>query len=239
MLGDTKRRERRRRVDIMRLLVVEDEADVTETLGAYLRRHRYVVDSADSLEMAREALATNSFDLVILDRMLPDGDDTDLIVEARAAGRPHRFLLLTAMAEVEDKIAGLEAGAIDYLGKPFEPRELLARIRNALRSAVVSAPEPRRFGSLSYDAEAGTFAVEGEPFILRRTEALVLAELMTRPGAMISRQTLEARVYGYDRLVNANSLESQVSRLRRHLAERASDVRIVAIRGLGYRLAID
>ncbi len=223
----------------MRLLVVEDETDVADTLGAYLRRHRYVVDSADSLDMAREALATNAFDLVILDRMLPDGDGTDLIVESRRAGRRQRFLLLTAMAEVEDKIAGLEAGAIDYLGKPFEPRELLARIRNALRHPVAAPPEPRRFGSLTYDPEAGTFTVGEEPFVLRRTEALVLAELMARPGAMITRQTLEGRVYGYDKLVNANSLESQVSRLRRHLAERTEDVRIVAIRGLGYRLAIE
>jgi len=223
----------------MRLLVVEDEADVADTLGAYLRHSGFVVDAASSLEVAREALATNAFDLVVLDRMLPDGDGTELIRENRRSARPQRFLLLTALSEVEDKIAGLETGAVDYLGKPFEPRELLARIRNALRHPLLERQDVRRFGPLTFDVDSTTFRIDDEPLVLRRTEALVLAELMSRPGEMIGRQTLEARVYGYDRLVNANSLESQVSRLRRNLAERTDEVRIVAIRGLGYRLAAE
>ncbi|MDJ0276416.1 response regulator transcription factor [Sphingomonas sp. 2R-10] len=222
----------------MRLLIVEDDLDVAETTGAYLRRNGYVVDLADSLDMAREALATNAFDLVILDRMLPDGEGADLIAESRRRGATQRFLLLTALAGVDDRIAGLELGAVDYIGKPFEPRELLARIRNALRRIMPTEHEVRRFGRLTHDADTGAFYVDDEPLVLRRTEALVLAELMARPGALVQRQTLEARVYGYDNLVNANSLESQISRLRHNLIHRTGTVRIVAVRGVGYRLAI-
>ncbi|MGP7796826.1 response regulator transcription factor [Sphingomonas sp. CLY1604] len=223
----------------MRLLIVEDDMEVAETLAAYLRRNGYVVDLADSLEMAREALATNAFDLVVLDRMLPDGEGSVLIAEARQHKRPQRFMLLTALAGVDDTVAGLESGAVDYIAKPFEPRELLARIRNALRRIMPMAPEVRRYGPLSYDVEATGFFIDEEPFVLRRTEALVLAELMRRPGALVTRQTLEARVYGYDRMVNVNSLETQISRLRQKLAHASTELRIVVVRGTGYRLMLE
>ncbi len=221
----------------MRLLMVEDDAGVTETLATYLRRQGYVVDSAGTLDMAREALASNRFDLVIVDRTLPDGDGMELVVGAAERGRPQRFLMLTAMSGVEDTVAALEAGAIDYVVKPFEPRELLARIRNALRRELAEPQALKRFGPLSYDVETNGFTIDDDPLVLRRTEALILAALIARPGAMVQRETLEARVYGYDQFVNANSLESQISRLRRQLAARTDRVRIQAVRGVGYRLS--
>ncbi len=221
----------------MRLLMVEDDAGVTETLATYLRRQGYVVDSAGTLDMAREALASNRFDLVIVDRTLPDGDGMELVVGAAERGRPQRFLMLTAMSGVEDTVAALEAGAIDYVVKPFEPRELLARIRNALRRELAEPQALKCFGPLSYDVETNGFTIDDDPLVLRRTEALILAALIARPGAMVQRETLEARVYGYDQFVNANSLESQISRLRRQLAARTDRVRIQAVRGVGYRLS--
>ena len=221
----------------MRLLMVEDDAGVTETLATYLRRQGYVVDAAGTLDMAREALASNRFDLVIVDRTLPDGDGMELVVGAAERGRPQRFLMLTAMSGVEDTVAALEAGAIDYVVKPFEPRELLARIRNALRRELTEPQALKRFGPLSYDVETNGFTIDDDPLVLRRTEALILAALIARPGAMVQRETLEARVYGYDQFVNANSLESQISRLRRQLAARTDRVRIQAVRGVGYRLS--
>ncbi len=221
----------------MRLLMVEDDAGVTETLATYLRRQGYVVDAAGTLDMAREALASNRFDLVIVDRTLPDGDGMELVVGAAERGRPQRFLMLTAMSGVEETVAALEAGAIDYVVKPFEPRELLARIRNALRRELAEPQALKRFGPLSYDVESNGFAIDDDPIVLRRTEALILAALIARPGAMVQRETLESRVYGYDQFVNANSLESQISRLRRQLAARTDRVRIQAVRGVGYRLS--
>ncbi|WP_448664651.1 response regulator transcription factor [Sphingomonas sp. CJ20] len=223
----------------MRLLLVEDDEDIAETLVAFLEKHGFVVDVADSLAMAEDALAGDGFDLVLLDRVLPDGDGVALIAHAKAIHRPQRFLLLTALSEIDDRVDALELGADDYVSKPFEPRELLARIRNALRRPLNSHREIRHFGPLSMDVDACGFTVDGVPLSLRRTEALVLEALMARPGQLVRRETLESRVYGYDKFVNANSLESQISRLRRNLSERTPHVKINAVRGMGYQLVLE
>lgn len=223
----------------MRLLLVEDDEDIAETLVAFLERNGFVVDVADSLAVAEDALEGGGFDLVLLDRVLPDGDGVSLIGHAKARNNPQRFLLLTALSEIDDRVGALELGADDYLSKPFEPRELLARIRNALRRPLHTERELRQFGPLVMDVEACSFTVDGEPMSLRRTEALVLEALMARPGQLVRRETLESRVYGYDKFVNANSLESQISRLRRNLGERTAQVKINAVRGMGYQLILE
>ncbi|MCC4293804.1 MULTISPECIES: response regulator transcription factor [Brevundimonas] len=223
----------------MRLLLVEDDADVAETLVLYLEKQGFVVDVATSLAMARDALDDGGFDLVVLDRGLPDGDGVSLIAWSEQRNRRQRFIVLTALSSIDHRVEGLESGAEDYIAKPFEPRELLARIRTALRRPIETRRETRRFGPLMHDLESGVFFVDETPLTLRRTEALVLEALMARPGAVIQRETLEARVYGYDKVVNANSLESQISRLRTNLARRTDKVRIQAVRGLGYCLTED
>lgn len=223
----------------MRLLLVEDDADVAETLVLYLEKQGFVVDVATSLAMARDALDDGGFDLVVLDRGLPDGDGVSLIAWSEQRNRRQRFIVLTALSSIDHRVEGLESGAEDYIAKPFEPRELLARIRTALRRPIETRRETRRFGPLMHDPESGVFFVDETPLTLRRTEALVLEALMARPGAVIQRETLEARVYGYDKVVNANSLESQISRLRTNLARRTDKVRIQAVRGLGYCLTED
>jgi DNA-binding response OmpR family regulator len=220
----------------MRLLLVEDDADVAETLTAYLEREGFVVDRADTLAMAQDVLLNEEFDLVLLDRMLPDGDGVDLLSFAEVHKRPQRFLLLSALAGIDDKVTGLELGARDYIAKPFEPRELVARIRAALRGRLDAVREVRRFGPILHDVESGSFFVDDAPMSLRRSEALVLEALMAREGALIQRETLEARVYGYDKIVNANSLESIISRLRKTLATKTDAVKVMSVRGLGYQL---
>jgi two-component system OmpR family response regulator len=221
----------------MRLLLVEDDDDVADTLVAYLEKQGFVVDLAPSLAIAKDAIEQGGFDLVLLDRMLPDGDGVSLIAYAETRSKPQRFIILTAMAGVDEKVAGLESGAADYVSKPFEPRELLARIRIALKHNLETRRETRRFGPLLHDVESGVFFIDDEPLTLRRTEALVLEALMARPGSVVQRETLETRVYGYDKFVNANSLESQISRLRTNLAKRTERLKVQAVRGLGYRLA--
>lgn len=221
----------------MRLLLVEDDRAVAETLVTFLERNGYVVDLAPSLEIAQDAITDNVFDLVVLDRLLSDGDGLSLITFAEQRKLPQRFLLLTALADLDERLQGLELGADDYLGKPFEPRELLVRVRNVLRREIAVTREMRQFGPLSYDIAGSAFFIDGEPLSLRRTEALVLEALMARPGVLVPREMLESRVYGYDKFVNGNSLESQISRLRKNLAERTPRVKIQAIRGLGYKLS--
>tara|TARA_B100000678_G_scaffold268291_1_gene254453 strand:+ start:3553 stop:4224 length:672 start_codon:yes stop_codon:yes gene_type:complete len=223
----------------MRVLLVEDDEEVAETLVAFLVREGFVVDRADCLEVAREAIRDEEFDVVLLDRMLPDGDGLQLLDFARRIGRPQRVLVLTAIDGVDDRVAGLEGGANDYIVKPFEPRELVARIRNAMRFTPQARPQTKTFGPLSFEVETMAFMLDGEPFVVRRAEALVLAALMARPGGLVSRETLEARVYGYDKIVTSNSLESQISRLRKSLGERTDKLRIQVERGVGYRLATD
>ncbi|MCE4557949.1 response regulator transcription factor [Roseateles cellulosilyticus] len=221
----------------MRLLLVEDNVDVAETLVGYLQRQGFVVDVAATLAIARHAMRDGSFDLILLDRMLPDGDGVSLMGFAEQIGRPQRFIVLTAMAGIDDRIAGLEGGATDYVVKPFEPRELLARIRTALRHPLDAPAQVRVFGPLRHDVDHGQFFIDDQPLVLRRGEALVLEALMARPGMLVQREALELRVYGYDKSVNTNSLESQISRLRGHLARLTDQVRIQSIRGLGYRLS--
>lgn len=221
----------------MRLLLVEDNIHVAETLVGYLQRQGFVVDVAPTLAAGRHAIRDNSFDLILLDRMLPDGDGVSLMGFCEQIGKPQRFVVLTAMAGIDDRISGLEGGATDYVVKPFEPRELLARIRNALRHPLETTSQVRVFGPLRHDITHGQFFINDEPLVLRRGEALVLEALMARPGMLVQREALELRVYGYDKSVNTNSLESQISRLRGHLARLTDQVRIQSIRGLGYRLS--
>lgn len=169
----------------MRLLLVEDDGDVAETLTAYLERQGFVVDRAETLAVAQDVILDNDFDLVLLDRLLPDGDGVSLIGFAETHKRPQRFLLLSALAGIDDKVTGLELGAHDYIAKPFEPRELVARIRAALRHSLDVRREVRRFGPILHDVEGGGFFVNDAPMSLRRSEALVLAALMVRNGALV------------------------------------------------------
>ncbi|MCL1075280.1 response regulator transcription factor [Shewanella dokdonensis] len=223
----------------MRLLLIEDEEGIAETLVAFLERHEFVVDVAPTLAIAKVAILENEFDLVIVDRLLPDGDGISILNFAKTQHKPQRFILLTALADSHDKIQGLELGALDYIAKPFEPRELLARIRNCLRLPLEVAAQTKQFGALVYNSISHTFTLNKEPLLLRRTEALVLEALMTRPGTLVTREALEARVYGYDKFVTSNSLESQISRLRKNLAEKSDHIRIKTVRGMGYSLVED
>lgn len=221
----------------MRLLLIEDDVNVAETLVAYLEKHGFVVDIAATLSIAKTAVLENQFDLVLLDRLLPDGEGMSLLSFFAEEHRPQRVILLTALGDVDDRIRGLESGAHDYIAKPFEPRELLARISNALRQPIKAVREFKTFGPLKYDVESRTFSINDVALTLRRTEALVLEALMMRPGNLVTRETLESKVYGYDKFVTSNSLESQLSRLRKHLSLKTKAVKIITIRGVGYSLA--
>ncbi|OFC71916.1 response regulator transcription factor [Alteromonas confluentis] len=220
----------------MRLLLIEDDENIAETLVAYLEKNGFVVDLAPTLSIARTAVCENTFDLVLLDRLLPDGEGMTMLRYFEEQNKPQRVILLTALGDVDDRVRGLESGAHDYIPKPFEPRELLARIRNALKQPIKIKRDVKTFGPLSYDVESRGFSVNGEVLNLRRTEALVLEALMQRPGSLVSRESLESKVYGYDKFVSSNSLESQVSRLRKNLSEHTDEIKIQTTRGLGYSL---
>ena len=220
----------------MRVLLIEDERQLAETLRGALERERFVVDVADRLDVAQEAALLASFDLVLLDRTLPDGDGLSLVPALRASHPGISIIVLSARSGIADRIAGLDEGADDYLIKPFSLDEMFARIRAVRRRPADLAGEEIRAGSLVYDLFNDEMSVKGTPFELPRRELRALAALIKRRGRTVLREVLEQAVYGFDDEVQSNALDSHISRLRRKLAEAEAGVEIHAMRGVGYLL---
>jgi DNA-binding response OmpR family regulator len=220
----------------MRLLVVEDQPDIARLVSASISRAGYVVDTVGTAEDALAAVKLARYSLVLLDRRLPDGDGVSLLPAIRAAHRGVAIIVLTALDSVPDRVFGLEAGADDYITKPYEADELLARVRAALRRPGADIPPPICCNDLSFDPATRDVTVRGVPLALKRRELAVLAALMRRLGRVVLRETLLDEVYSFDDEVNSNTLDAHVSRLRVQLRRARVAVRIHAIRGVGYML---
>ncbi|OON60870.1 DNA-binding response regulator [Massilia sp. KIM] len=220
----------------MKILLVEDEAEFAAAVRGALEREKYVVDCADRLALAREALRGNSYDLALLDRSLPDGDGLSLVPAMRAALPGVHIIVLSARGDVADRVAGLDEGADDYLSKPFALEELFARIRAVRRRPAQLGLDHIQVGSLVFDLDNDEASVNGVPLTLSRRELRVLATLIRRRGRTVLRETLEQGVYGFDDAIQSNTLDSHISRLRRKLAAVEAGVEIHAIKGVGYLL---
>lgn len=220
----------------MRLLLVEDQPDLERMLTASMGREGILVDAAGTLAMAQEAIETVSYDVVVLDRGLPDGDGLDLVqvLRKRQPGVP--VLVLSAMNSVANRIDGLDMGADDYLTKPFVFDELLARLRAVMRRPSAVAAPVITLANVSFDQGSRTVGVAGEPIDLTRRELLVFEALVQRRGRTVTRGVLEEAVFGYDDEIASNSLDSHVSRLRSKLQKAGALVEIHALRGIGYLL---
>jgi DNA-binding response OmpR family regulator len=218
----------------VRILLVEDEAEMAAALSAALRKYDTAVDRAASLGEAEELVALAVFDAILLDRQLPDGDGLDLIPRLRTRGIHTPVIVLTAKGTLPDRISGLDAGADDYLAKPFAVEELVARLRAVLRRPADLKPDTVRLGRLNLNLDHLDADVEGRPLKLPRRELLVLATLMRRMGRTVVRATLEAAVYALDDEIQSNALDTHISRLRRKLSAADAGVEIHGIRGIGY-----
>lgn len=214
----------------MRLLIVEDDPVLSEGLSVGLGLSGFTADAVGSLADARAALAHNEFFGIVLDIMLPDGMGTDLLAEIRAKGNMLPVLLLTARDQVRDRVAGLDSGADDYLGKPFDLDELAARIRAMLRRQGGRAHPVLRWNGLELDPAAMTASRDGNRLRLSRREFAILHALVEHPGHILSRAQLEERLYGWQEDVESNTVEVHVHHLRGKLGR---DV-IQTVRGLGY-----
>ncbi len=222
----------------MRILVVEDETELAQLIVDRLQRSGFDADCAATLHDARKALAAAAYSLALLDRQLPDGDGLSLISDLRRQHPGVRILMLTALDRVYDKISGLDAGADDYLTKPFDINELMARIRALLRrTGAEAARPPITIGALSFDLDAREAVVGGRPLLLHRRELALLNALIRQEGRVASRETLLREVYGGEEDLQSNALDALVSRLRKLLKENDAGVAIHPIRGLGYMLA--
>ena len=218
----------------MRILLVEDETSLGEMLTTSLSRHGIVVDVAPTLSIAREAVLSADYDAIVLDRTLPDGEGLTLLAEIKA--RPARcpVIVLSALGSLDQRIDGLDLGADDYLTKPFATEELLARLRAITRRPAAVMQEHIVLGGLAFDRGHRTAEIDGIALDLPRRELLVLEALILRSGRVVTRQTLEQAVYGYDDEIASNTLDSHISRLRRKLEP--AGLEIHALRGIGYLL---
>jgi two-component system OmpR family response regulator len=217
----------------MRVLVVEDEPTLRAQLRAGLEEAAYAVDEADNGRDAHHLGATEPFDAVVLDLGLPQMDGLSVLRRWREAGHAMPVLILTARDSWHEKVAGIDAGADDYLTKPFHMQELQARVRALIRRAQGLASPLLRCGALSLDTRSGRATVDGQPISLTSHEYRVLAYLMHRPGQIVSRAELTEHLYAQDFDRDSNTIEVFVGRLRRKLPPET----IETVRGMGYRLA--
>lgn len=216
----------------MRILVVEDDPVLADGLKVGLGLGGSAVDVVFTAADARAALAATRFDAVVLDRMLPDGAGLDILAGMRRQGDATPVLLLTAVDETGDRVAGLDAGADDYLGKPFDLDELAARLRAiSRRREGRSGPVLKAAGIVLDPATCGV-TVDGKAVSLSRREFAVLSALMEWPGIIRSRAELEDRLYGWQEEVESNAVEVHIHNLRAKVGREA----IETVRGLGYRL---
>jgi len=216
----------------VRILVVEDDPLIADALRAGLALGGATVDCVTTCADAIAALAAADFSAVVLDVMLPDGSGIDVLRNLRAGGDHTPVLLLTARDEIGDRVAGLDAGADDYLGKPFDLDELGARLRAIMRRRDGRAEPTLRHRAITMNPSEMTVTQNGNPILLSRREYAVLLALMERPETIRSRAELEERLYGWQEEVESNAVEVHIHKLRQKLGRDA----IETVRGLGYRM---
>lgn len=218
----------------MRILVVEDDPVLSDGLRTGLGMFGATADVVASCADGRAALASSEFDALVLDLMLPDGTGLDLLADIRAAGDSTPVLLLTALDEIADRVKGLDAGADDYLGKPFDLDELCARLRAICRRQNGRASPLLSCNGIVLDPATMSAAVRGERVGLSRREFAVLQALMERPGVLRSKDALEASLYGWQEEIESNAVEVHIHKLRAKLGRQA----IETVRGIGYRIRV-
>ncbi len=224
----------------MRILLVEDDAVLQQVVRQSLEDAGNHVDSAVTLAAASHIWSVQPFDAVVLDLNLPDGSGLAALRAARARGDRTAVLVLTARNRTDERVAGLDAGADDYLGKPFELAELAARLR-ALARRANGAEASVEIGGLRLDRAAGRFFVSAQGTVgeleLPAREHAVLLALVTPPGRVLSKKTLSEKLSGFDDHLGDNALEAFVSRLRKKLVGSGATIR--TLRGLGYLIEVE
>ncbi len=223
----------------MRLLLVEDNERLSGFVATGLRAAGFTVDVVALAEEAQAALDTTRYDTVLLDLGLPDADGMAVLRALRQARNPVPVLILTARDGVDDRVAGLDAGADDYVLKPFAINELIARVKALLRRPGGALGLVLESGNMRFDTVARSLEVAGRPVLLARRELALLEMLMRRAGRVVAKDALEEGLYGFEQEIGSNSLEVHVSRLRKRLAAAQAGSTIQTVRGVGYLLVED
>lgn len=224
----------------MKILVVEDNADLREIIERSLQKERHVVETAADYSTARTKAFLYEYDCILLDIMLPDGDGLTLLRELSARGRRGNVIIISAKDSIDDKVAGLELGADDYLAKPFHLAELSARIRSVARRSRRDGDFSLRCGNVVMEPEAGRVYIDGRQVELLKKEFSILEYFMHRPGHMVDKAVLAEAIWGdhIDQADDFSFLYAQMKNLRRKLQDAGADIEIKAVYGFGYRLTI-
>ena len=220
----------------MRLLLAEDEKALSKALTTILERNNYSVDTAYDGKEALEYLEADNYDGVILDIMMPKIDGITVLQEIRKKGKLIPVLLLTAKSEVDDKVIGLDSGANDYLTKPFNSRELLARIRAMTRTQTVQRNSQLKVGNITLDRATYELSAASGSYRLANKEFQMMEMLMSNPKNVISTERFMEKIWGYDSEAEINVVWVYISYLRKKLAALHADIQIKALRNIGYTL---
>ncbi|MBR5825905.1 MAG: response regulator transcription factor [Clostridia bacterium] len=220
----------------MRLLLAEDEKELSKALCAILKHNNYSVDAVYNGQDALDYGLSENYDAIILDLMMPKKNGLDVLRELRCAGISTPVLILTAKSEVEDRILGLDTGADDYLTKPFNMGELLARIRALTRRRAEFSPNVLSFGNITLSRESFELSCGSETVRLGNKEFQMLEMLLTSPGRLISTEQFMEHIWGYDSEAEINVVWVYISYLRKKLSSIGANVEIKAVRGAGYSL---
>ena len=224
----------------MKILIIEDEAELREVLTRSLTAERYVVETAATYREARSKAMIYHYDCLLLDIMLPDGNGLDLLRTLTEAGRRTNVIILSAKDSIDDKVAGLDLGADDYLPKPFHLAELHARLKSVLRRRTRNGERLLQCGNVSLNPETFQAEVEGRNLELGRKEFDILVYFMNRPNQLVEEQTLAEAVWGdhTDQADNFDFIYAQIKNLRKRLKEAGAGIEIKTAYGFGYKLTL-
>ena len=221
------------------VLVVEDDPHLGPWLRDALAKAFGSSDVVTTLDEGRAAVTVRNFDLIVIDRALPDGDGLELLPHLKQQQPRPATVVLTAQDDPIDIARALDDGADDYVGKPFEPIELIARAKAVLRRLFLDKGAVVSIANLSYDVVNRAVHVDQKPIVIPRRELAILEAMVRRAGRVVMRETLEIAAYGFEDEIQSNAIETHVSRLRRRLRETNCKVTIRPVRGLGYLLSGD
>lgn len=222
----------------MRLLLAEDERELSDALVAILKHNNYSVDAVYDGQDALDYLQAQEYDGAILDIMMPKMDGLTVLKKIREQGNPVPVLLLTAKTTVDDRVTGLDAGADDYLGKPFAMKELLARIRAMTRRQTEVSQPVLQYGNITLNRATFELSTTMDSLRLANKEFQMLEMLMSNPGQIISTERFMEKIWGYDSETEINVVWVYISYLRKKLSGVGADVEIKAIRNQGYSLEV-
>lgn len=221
----------------MKLLIIEDDASLSEIMCRALRSEGYVVESAATFFDADDKIAGYSYDCILLDIMLPDGNGLKLLEHIKALDKGDRVIIISARDSIDDKVAGLDLGADDYLAKPFYMAELSARIKSVLRRGSAAVSKQMCAGNIELSIESRRVAVGGSDVPLLKKEFDILLYFMQRPGHIVDKAVLAESVWGdhIDAADNFQFVYAQIKNLRKRLAEAGATFNIKAVYGFGYK----